>query len=217
MEDCDPVCPRNACGLPPNRSHAVEIDVRIAPLGHPREVGVDTLPRFIHLAQQGERGILVAIAAHGDQLRRIVEQHARLCLDRDVDQHEPVLVRTAEEVLVHRDIVERDRAGLVEPVPVVEHVARIGQQRCLAEPVGQRDHRAGEIGGKVRGGIILAPHVGLHQEGIVHHRGANLFLGRVLGPFVDLRIGQRVQPVAYSAGGQQGGKIACGLHNRIEL
>ncbi len=33
------------------RPDAVEIDIRIAALGHATEVGVDALPRFIHLDQ----------------------------------------------------------------------------------------------------------------------------------------------------------------------
>ena len=142
----------------------MEVDVGIAALGHPGEMAVDALPRLVHLDQQAFGLGLVAIARRRDEPRRIVEQHASLGLDSDMDQHEQVLVGSAEEVLVHDDVVEVDRAGLVEPEPVVEHIARIREQRRLAEPVGNRDHRSGEIGREVFWRFGLTPDIGLHEE-----------------------------------------------------
>jgi hypothetical protein len=58
-----------------------------------------------------------------DELGRVIEQHAGFGLDRDVDHHEPVFVSAAEEVLHHADVFECDRAGLVDPRPVIEDIS----------------------------------------------------------------------------------------------
>ena len=195
----------------------MEIDVGFAAFGHPREMAVDPFPGGGHFGQEADRLVLVALPGHGDEPRGVVEQDAGLRLDRDVDQDEPVLVRPAVEVLEHRDIVEIDRTGLVDPVPVVEDVGGIGQQRGLPQAVRDRHDRPREVRGQVGRRLRLSPDVGLDEEGIVHHRGADLFFRRLARPVLQPRIGQGVQPVPDAAGGQQRGKLAGGFEHRGEL
>ena len=58
-----------------------------------------------------------------DQFGRQLQCATCFGFDRDMDKDEPVLVLTAKEILVHRDIVEADTVRLVEAIPVVEHIA----------------------------------------------------------------------------------------------
>ncbi len=192
----------------------MEIDIGIAAFGHPREMGIHAFPRGIHLDQQP---LGLGFVGNTHQPRRIVEQHARFGLDRDMDHYEPVLVRAAEEVLHHADVFESDRSRLVDSRPVVEHIARIGQQWRLIEPVGNRHHRAGEIGGEMRGRRRLAPDIGLHQEGVMHHRGTHLLFGSRARPVFQPRISQLIEPVAHPSGGEQVGEVARRRHHLGKL
>ena len=193
---------------------ALEVDVGIAALGHPGEVGVNALPRLVHLREQAFGFDRVG---RRDQLDRVIEQHARFGLDRDMDHDEPVLVRPAEEVLHHADVFEVDRTRLVEPGPVIEHIGGIGQQRRLAEPVRQGDDRTGEIGGQVHRRLGLAPYVGLHQEAVVHHCRADIFLGGLECPILEARITELIEPVAHAAGGEEVGQVVRRLLHPGEL
>ncbi len=133
-----------------------------------------------------------------------------------MDQHEPVLVLAPGEVLDHPDIVERERGGLVDAGEIVEHIARIGQQRRLAEPVGNGHDRAGQVGGQVVRRCGLAPDIGLDQEGIAHHRRADLLFRSILRPVLDPRIGQAVQEVANPAAADQAGQVLRRFEDRVE-
>ena len=50
----------------------------------------------------------------------------------------------------------------------------------------------------------------------MHHRGADLFLRSVLRPVGDLGIGQRIEPVAHAAAGEQGREVGRGFEHRVE-
>ena len=114
---------------------------------------------------------------------------------------------------MHRNVVEGDRTRFFEPVPIVEDVGGVGQQRCLSQAIGQRADWTGKIGWQSGGRLGLAPDIGLYQEGIMHHRGAHLFLRRGVGPIRDVRVGKAVEEVPYPPGSQQGGQIFCRLND----
>ena len=47
----------------------------------------------------------------------------------------------------------------------------------------------------------------------MHHRGADFLFGRLARPFVELRIGQRIEPLAYAPGGEKPRQPACRFHD----
>ena len=81
-----------------------------------------------------------------------------------MDQDKPGLIHAGEEILDHISVIERDLSVLIEAAPIVEHIAGIGEERGLAEPVRERDHRAGEC--RWNGGrrFALTPDPGLDHE-----------------------------------------------------
>ena len=111
---------------------------------------------------------------------------------------------------------ETTRAGDL----ILQHVhlaqARSEELRRLAQPVGNRTHRAAEVRRQMPGRRRLAPDVGLHQERIVHHRGPHVLFGRDAGPLGQIEFGKGIEPMANPAGSDQRGKIGGCFKDGIE-
>ena len=71
-------------------------------------------------------GVDVARCTGVDNRAKPSERGAGGRFDRDMDQHEPVLILTIQEILNHEDIVEVDRIVLVDQSPIIEDIAGIG-------------------------------------------------------------------------------------------
>ena len=72
-------------------------------------------------------------------------------LDLDVHQDEPVLVVQVDEVLDRVDVAEGDRPGRVEPLPVVEGVAVVAEDRRPVEQAAGVAQRHGDVARQHRG------------------------------------------------------------------
>ena len=196
---------------------AVVIDVRVALLDHAVEDRIGLVPHPIHLDQHClDRGGIAGIR-RADQLDRQVERAARDRLDRDMDEHEPILVDPAVEILVHRDIVKRDAARFVDAVPIVEDIAGIVHHRREADMVAQAYQWLGERDGQVGRRGRLAPDIGLRQERVTHHRNADLCLRRVGEEPVDVGDRQAGEEMPHTAGGQQFGQRRRGFLDLGEI
>ncbi len=134
-----------------------------------------------------------------------------------MDEDEPAFVLPAEEVLDHPDIIERNGGGAVEAIPVVEDVARVRQQRLLAEALGERPDRAGEAGGQVRWRIGFAPDVGLDHEGVAHHGRTELWVGGVGAEGGEVCVGQLIEMGADTTGQQRARQAGCGFDGGGEI
>src|SRR3546814_7237344 len=88
---------------------------------------------------------------------RISDWSSDVCSSDLMHEHEPRLIRSAREMLVHRDVFEHDRLRLVDPHPIIEHIARIVHHRRHPERVGNADERHREIGGQAARRLALAP------------------------------------------------------------
>jgi hypothetical protein len=172
----------------------MEVDVRIAALGHAIEDRVHIVPDLRAAREALLDGARVAVRNGFDDGRDFRQHRSGARLDGDVDEHEPRLVLAGEEVLDHPDVVEADRGSAIKPVPIVEHIGRVGQQRLLAEALGQRPHRHGQRGaGREVGGIGLAPDIGLDHEGVADHGRAELGVGRLGAEGFEVQHGEVAQ------------------------
>jgi hypothetical protein len=195
----------------------MEVDVRIAALGHAIEDRVHIVPDLRAAREALLDGARVAVRNGFDDGRDFRQHRSGARLDGDVDEHEPRLVLAGEEVLDHPDVVEADRGSAIKPVPIVEHIGRVGQQRLLAEALGQRPHRHGQRRGKGGGGIGLAPDIGLDHEGVADHGCAELGVGRLGAEGFEVQHGEVAQMLPDPAGQQGPGQVTGGFLGRGQL
>ncbi len=195
----------------------MEIDVRITPLRHPVEDRVHIVPARIDNPEPRLDGFLVSAIRRLDQPRYRRQHRARARLDRHMHQHEPSLVLSGEEVLDHPDIVEPDRRAPVQPVPVVEHIGRVGQQRLLSQPLRQLPHRHGQLRRQHGRRIRLAPHICLHHERVPHHRAAKLRLRSPRAERAQVQHGQGLQMLPHPPRQQRPRQVLRRLFRRRQV
>ena len=100
-------------------------------------------------------------------------------------EYEPILVLPVQEILDHVDIVQTDGSVGVDQAPIVEDIARIGQERLLTEMVGQRNHGHRKIARQGFRRARFTPNKGLNHKRVVDHAHAGLGIAHRLQRQVD--------------------------------
>ena len=108
------------------RPYSVEINVRIAAFGHAQESLVHVCERARNVCQL-LRDDFRPIVGDGS-LRGENGGERKRCLgfDRHVNEHKPLFILTAEEILLHANIAQLNRAVKIKSSPVVQYIGGVG-------------------------------------------------------------------------------------------
>ena len=105
------------------------------------------------------------------------ECRAGASLNVDVNQNEPGLIESAQEVLQERDVAERNRAIFINAAPIPERVTGIREDRLAADRRSDLMPRHGEPGGEGGRRLWLTPHIGLTEIAERAHRRLKVLFG----------------------------------------
>ena len=195
-------------------ANAPKIDVRIAMLRHASQRAKHRLDTCRDRAQgiHERSGVLLG---HRAQSRPELAESARgFELDIDVNTDEPVLVRSAKEVLQQHDVAELYGTFCIDPRPVVERIGRVREHGRTAQPQGDLAPGYGDARGDAFGRRVPRPDVRVADIGEEQHGAPQL--GLVL-QLVDEQLRQALEDLLDVPREQEPRQVVPHLFERVEL